>query len=285
MSPAGQLAILAGAGNTFAVLDARDATHFGDRAELAKHWCANPPGASGLERLDGVLFVEPGEDGADRRMVVHNADGSRPETCGNGLRCVARFARENGLVTSDVLTLATDAGVAELELLRENGEIVGARANMGAPRRIEREVELRGEFGALRATLVDMGNPHCVLFVDEPASAPVHELGATLEHHARFPERTNVEFTAVRGAELEVRVWERGVGETAACGTGACAAAVAAILAGRARSPVDVQLPGGRLRVEWDGRGAVWLSGPCEVLWRGPIPTKGALDSKDVAKR
>ncbi len=274
MNSAGQLAILAGAGNTFAVLDARDATRFGDRAELAKRWCANPPGESGLERLDGVLFVEPGAEGADSRMVVHNADGSRPETCGNGLRCVARFARENGLVSSDVMTLATDAGAAELELLRAEGAIVGARANMGPPRRIERDVELRGEFGELRATLVDMGNPHCVLFVDDPANAPVHELGAALERHARFPERTNVEFATARGAEIELRVWERGVGETAACGTGACAAAVAAILAGRAQSPVDVQLPGGRLRVEWDGRGAVWLSGPCDVLWQGPIQTK-----------
>jgi diaminopimelate epimerase len=276
MSAGVRVAILAGAGNTFAVLDARDAARFGERAELAKRWCANPPGESGLERLDGVLFVEPGADGADGRMVVHNADGSRPETCGNGLRCVARFARENGLVHGDAMKLATDAGVGELELLREGGAIVGARANMGAPRRIEREVELRGAFGVVRATLVDMGNPHCVLFVDDPANAPVHELGSLLERHAHFPQRTNVEFAAPRGAALALRVWERGVGETAACGTGACAAAVAAIVAGRAQSPLEVELPGGRLRVEWDGRGAVWLSGPCERLWQGTVEAKEA---------
>lgn len=266
---AATVAIMAGAGNTFAVLDAREAQPFGERAELARRWCARPPGESGLRTLDGVLFVEPGSNDADCRMVVHNADGSRPQTCGNGLRCVARFARESGLVARDHVRVATDAGVCEVELLRARETIVGGRACMGPPRRIERDVELSGAFGALRATLVDMGNPHCVLFVDDERRAPVAELGATLERHARFPQRTNVEFAAERDGRWNLRVWERGVGETAACGTGACATAVAAMLAGRARSPLDLRLVGGSLRVEWDGRGDVWLSGPCELLWRG----------------
>lgn len=265
------MTILEGAGNTFAVLDAR-AEPSGDRAQLARRWCAAPPVEASIPKLDGVLFVEAGGDQADCRMVIYNADGSRPEACGNGLRCVARFAREHGFASADRMLIATDAGVREVELLREDGAIVGARADMGPPRRVERDVELRGSFGARTATLVDMGNPHCVLFVDDEQRAPVHELGALLEHHERFPGRTNVEFAALRrDGEIGLRVWERGVGETAACGTGACATAVAAILAGAAISPVEVHLPGGRLRVEWNGRGAVWLSGPCDVVWEGPV--------------
>lgn len=268
---AATVAIMAGAGNTFAVIDARDAAPFGEREVLARRWCAQPPGHSGLRALDGVLFVEPGAAGEDCRMVVHNADGSRPQTCGNGLRCVARFARESGLVASDRLRVGTDAGAREVELLRSRGELVGARAEMGPPRSIERDVELVGAFGAVRATLVDMGNPHCVLFVDDERRAPVAELGAALERHPRFPQRTNVEFAAERDGRWYLRVWERGVGETAACGSGACATTVAAVLAGRARSPLELRLVGGVLRVEWDGRGEVWLSGPCEQLWRGQL--------------
>lgn len=271
------VAIMAGAGNTFAVLQAHAAQSFEERAELARRWCVRPPGESGLRALDGVLFVEFGSDGADCRMVVHNADGSRPQTCGNGVRCVARFARESGLVARDHVRVATDVGVSEVELLRSRETIVGARACLGPPRRIERDVVLSGAFGAVRATLVDMGNPHCVLFVDDERFAPVTELGAALERHPRFPERTNVEFAAERDGRWCLRVWERGVGETAACGTGACATAVAALLAGRARSPLELRLVGGVLRVEWDGRGDVWLSGPCEELWRGRVETAGAL--------
>jgi diaminopimelate epimerase len=262
-------AIMAGAGNTFAVLDERVARRLGDPAELARRWCSRPPGESGLRALDGVLIVAAGSSYSDCRMIVHNADGSRAQTCGNGLRCVARFARDHGLVARDSMRIATDAGVSEVELLRSRGEIVGARANMGPPRRIERDVELSGEFGAYRATLVDMGNPHCVLFVPDERRALVAEHGAALERHARFPERTNVEFAAERDGRQYLRVWERGVGETAACGTGACATAVALIAAGHAHSRVELRLVGGVLHVEWDGRGDVLLTGPCELLWIG----------------
>lgn len=276
MSERVAVSVMAGAGNTFAVFDMRRASPSDDRAQLARNLCAEPPLGCGFATLDGVLFVEE-DAAAEARMVIHNADGSRPEACGNGLRCVARFAREHGFASADTLRIATDAGVRVVELLREAGEIVGARAQMGAPRRIEHDVELFGEFGALRATLVDMGNPHCVLFVDDERAAPVHELGALLERHERFPQRTNVEFAAFRERRIQLRVWERGVGETAACGTGACAAAVAALLSDRASSPVTLDLPGGRLVVDWDGEGDVRLSGPCEMLWTGSIEfQKGA---------
>jgi len=271
MSARVEMTVMAGAGNTFGVFDARGEAPSVDRVELAQRVCAAPPAECGVAKLDGLLFVEADAD-ADARMVIHNADGSRPEACGNGLRCVARFAREHGFAASDTLRIATDAGVREVELLREGGQIVGARAQMGAPREIERDVELSGAFGSVRATLVDMGNPHCVLFVDDERTAPVHELGAALERHARFPRRTNVEFAAFREGSVQLRVWERGVGETAACGTGACATAVAALLADRAKSPVALQLPGGRLTVDWEGEGDVRLTGPCAVAWTGSLP-------------
>ncbi len=265
MNPA-RVAIMTGAGNAFAVLDAREAPPVEHWAEFARRLCEAPPAASPLRKLDGVLFVAPSEDRRSCSMVVHNADGSRPQTCGNGIRCVAHFARERGLVDSDVLRVRTDAGACAVELLRERGGITGARVDMGPPRALERDLELRGDFGRVQATCVDMGNPHCVLLVDDERSAPLNTLGPALEHHAHFPGRTNVEFVAQRGGRWHLRVWERGVGETAACGSGACATAVALLAAGRARSPLELALPGGVLRVEWDGAGAVWLTGPSEQL-------------------
>jgi diaminopimelate epimerase len=160
----------------------------------------------------------------------------------------------------------TDAGPCAVELLRRGDAIVGARVNMGPPRRIERAVELSGDFGRVSATLIDMGNPHCVLWVEDERSARVSELGPLLERHTRFPERTNVEFAALRDGQWRLRVWERGVGETAACGTGACATAVAALLERRARSPVELRLPGGILTVEWADAGDVWLTGSSQLL-------------------
>ncbi len=261
---AAHVAIMTGAGNAFAVLDAREAPPQEQWAELARRLCEQPPASCPLRKLDGVLFVAPGADNGSCSMVVHNADGSRPQTCGNGIRCVAHFARERGLVESDELVVHTDAGACAVQLRRERGALVGARVDMGPPREVEREVELRGEFGRVLATRVDMGNPHCVLVVDDERSAPVNELGPVLERHARFPDRTNVEFVAQREGRWRLRVWERGVGETAACGTGACAAAVALMRAGSARSPLALSLPGGTLSVEWDGASAVWLTGPSE---------------------
>ncbi len=263
---AARVAIMTGAGNAFAVLDAREAPASEHWPELARRLCKQPPKSSPLSTLDGVLFVEPGADRRSCTMVVHNADGSRAQTCGNGIRCVAHFARGRELVDSDVLRVHTDAGACVVELLRERNAVAGARVDMGPPRAVEQNVELRGEFGRVLTTHVDMGNPHCVLVVEDERSAPVGELGPALEHHARFPERTNVEFAAQRDGRWHLRVWERGVGETAACGTGACATAVALMLADRAQSPLALSLPGGSLRVEWDRVGAVWLTGPSEHL-------------------
>jgi len=270
-----RLAVLSAAGNCFAVLDATRTPPPDDAAALAIELCADtssdlfaaalrgglvpPPGRA----LDGLLLVLAPQGEADCRMVIHNADGSRPEACGNGLRCVARFAREQGLADADTVRVETDAGLRRVELVRVDGEPRLARARMGRAR-----LEAIGaglEVGAERveATLVDMGNPHCVLFVEDERTAAVQRLGPALERHARFPARTNVEFVARRDGRLAVRVWERGVGETAACGTGACAAAIAAARQGLERLPLEVDLPGGRLVVSLAPDGQVQLEGPC----------------------
>lgn len=267
-----KLHVIEGAGNVFAVVDGDRAGLGGDCAELARVLCA-PGAVHGVGTLDGLLVVTRGSGAADCRMTIFNADGSRPEACGNGLRCVAKFARENGFARADRLQVETDAGERRVDLVRdESGTIVGCKARMGAPRAILADVELDSTRGSVRATLVDMGNPHCVVFVDDERTAPVHELGRELESASRFPQRTNVGFAAVRDGRLHLRVWERGVGETRACGTGACASAVAASLRGdrwRVALPVDVELPGGTLRVNWDGTGEVVLEGPCVEIWRG----------------
>ncbi len=270
-----KLSVLAGAGNTFAVFDARTQVLPEDVAELARRLCAEPWEGK-PSTLDGVLLVSAPVEGGACRMVIYNADGSRPEACGNGLRCVAKFAREQGFVDTDRFVVETDAGAREVELVREQGTIVGATARMGAPRKIEPKVGLATSKGRKQATLVDMGNPHAVLFVADERRAAVQELGRELEYHPRFPQRTNVEFATVRDGRIHLRVWERGVGETQACGTGACATAVAARLEERVTLPVDVDVLGGRLKVDWDGQGDVVLTGPCEALWSGEITLEEA---------
>lgn len=277
--------ILSAAGNAFCVIDTRREGAPGDPAALARALCAGGDAAllaaaraGGLPRLpgrslDGLLLVGPARGAADCSLAIYNADGSRPEACGNGLRCVGRFAREHGLASGERVRVETDAGPREL-LVGPCGPHVGevdVLAGMGVPRIVARRTHLDVDGVAHEATLVDMGNPHCVLFVDDPSRADVTRLGAALERHARFPARTNVEFAALEADLLRLRVWERGVGETAACGSGACAAVVAAALERGARLPLEVELPGGRLRVHWDGAGEVRLEGPVRLHAEGTL--------------
>lgn len=280
-----RFSLVSGTGNVFALFDGFREELPEDPAAAARELCSEPlTKLSGVEttprserRLDGVLLLLPPRERGQCRMVVHNADGSRPESCGNGLRCIAMVAREREHVASDTFDVETDAGLRAARVLRDGqGKIIGAQISMGEPRIDERRVTLKTAHGALEVTLVDMGNPHCVLFVHDERDAPVHALGAELERHRHFPARTNVEFVRVGAEGLSMRVWERGVGETAACGTGACAAAVAAVITQRASTPLEVKLPGGVLRIDWDGRaGEVRMSGACETLaageWRAPL--------------
>ncbi|BAS27582.1 diaminopimelate epimerase [Limnochorda pilosa] len=232
---------------------------------------------------DGLILILPSQV-ADARMRIFNADGSEGEMCGNGIRGVGKVLYDRGLVRSRHVRVETLAGILALELFPEDGRVQRARVQMGRPilepariparlgdgRAPVLEVRLEGEEAVV--TPVSMGNPHAVLFVDDLAKAPVQEWGPRLEHHPAFPNRTNVEFVAVRdAATLQMRVWERGSGETQACGTGACAAAVAAHLTGRAGREVAVHLPGGILNVRWDDSDVVWLEGPVEEVCQGRL--------------
>lgn len=220
--------------------------------------------SSQLRDVDGLLLMAPPTAGGTCRMIVYNRDGSRAEACGNGLRAVALFARQRGLCEQE-LTIETDAGPRSVRLLEgADGEVVAARSSMGAPRWIGAPLDVAiGSGHTVKAVSVDCGNPHLVLFLDACSDALVESLGPELEVDERFPERTNVEFAVLRGGEFVTRVWERGVGETAACGTGAVAVAFAALQDGIARGPIAVRMPGGLLRVDFDGDEA-WLEGPVQ---------------------
>jgi diaminopimelate epimerase len=230
---------------------------------------------------DGLLIVRE-SDSADFRMVYHNADGSEAEMCGNGIRCFAKYLHDYRLSTKTALDIETGAGVKHVELLTEDGVAIAAAVDMGEPRFDPSDIPVRageGEainvplptsHGEVFATCVSMGNPHCVLFGPDTASAPVDALGRELEHSPVFPEGVNVEFVQVIDpAHIKVRVWERGVGETMACGTGACAAAVASSRLSLTARVVEVELPGGSLSVDWTERGAVMMTGPAAQVFSG----------------
>jgi len=230
---------------------------------------------------DQVLLVEPARlAGTAFHYRIFNADGSEVEQCGNGARCFARFVRDQGLTDEDEIRVGTARGPIVL-YVEPDGQV---RVNMGTPRlepadlpfeapaRAERyPIEVAGE--RLEIGAVSMGNPHAVLLVDDTATAPVARLGPLLESHPRFPRRVNAGFLAVRARDLiDLRVYERGSGETLACGTGACAAVVYGRLRGLLDEQVRVRLPGGELRVSWQGDDApVWMTGPAVAVFEGAI--------------
>lgn len=270
-----------GAGNDFIVVEPGNEER--DWSALARRMCDRHFGVG----ADGLLLVLPSQR-ADLRMRIINADGSEAEMCGNGVRCVARYAVERGLVAAERFRLETGAGVLTVETARdERGAVTRARASMGCPRfapadipvTIEAEPPLRNvslvvDGQTVAVTILSMGNPHAVHFWARPVSAyPLAQVGPKVEHHAAFPNRTNYEVARVldRG-RIEARVWERGVGETLACGSGACAVAVAARILHLVDDRVEVSLPGGVLTVEWDGAGEVYLSGPVEEVFTGTWP-------------
>jgi len=252
---------------------------------------------NGLERL--ILIAPPSDPANDCRMEMYNADGSRGGMCGNGIRCVARHVYERGIARSEELRIETDAGVKAVGLeLDRDGSVRSVQVDMGPPRLLRRDVPLvDGEDpGSMaidlpitvagrdfRLTALSMGNPHAVVRVDAPHGPgietlerlPIDEWGPLFERHEWFPERTNTEFIIVRSRrEIDMRVWERGSGETLACGTGACAALVAASLAGWCDREARVRLRGGELEIAWEGdglEGTVILRGPAEEVFEGRL--------------
>lgn len=223
---------------------------------------------------DGLIRILSGRDGADLTMELTNADGGRAEMSGNGVRCVAAVAMRDSLVEGTRFRLATDAGVKTVEYA-ETTEGSWARVDMGPVTFEPSEIPLAADspFGVeadvdgvhYEGDAAGIGNPHWVLFVDDPDAAAVETAGPLLEHDDRFPNRTNVEFVAVAGPDhLCMRVWERGVGETQSCGTGACAAAAVAHRRGRVGERVRVDVPGGSLAIDLGD--TVWLGGPMSVV-------------------
>ena len=255
--------LISGAGNVFAMLDGFAEELPRDLAGVARAACAE------IEpRPDGLLIATKPAFGGDCAMVLYNADGSRAEMCGNGLRCVAKLVVERGHVNKDEFVIESDAGPRPTTVERVDGKVVRARVHMGTPKILARDVSIPIDVPKaktiVKGTLVDVGNPHCVVFVEDERTAPVETQGPRIEKHSLFPRGTNVEFLAVRSGRVHVRVWERGVGETQACGSGAVASALAAVERGVARYPVHIELPGGTLDVDSDGAGGVFLAGPVE---------------------
>jgi diaminopimelate epimerase len=256
-----------------------------DPAALARAMSDRHRGVGG----DGLILVAPpqGAD-ADVRMIMYNADGSRAQMCGNGIRCVAKLAHERGLARANPLRVQTDAGVLSLDLkLGADERVEAVRVDMGAPildpKRIpvllegENVVARRIALGdqTLSMTCVSMGNPHAVLFALDLTRVPLAEWGPQLERHPLFPERVNVHFVeAVRPDFVKMITWERGTGITQACGTGACAVCVAGVLNGLTKRAITVELPGGQLQIEWDAaRGHVFMTGPATEVFTGVWPT------------
>jgi diaminopimelate epimerase len=270
---------LHGTANDFVYVDARRGLP-GDPAALARRLCDRHRGIG----ADGLILLRDADTrDADCRMEIINADGSTAEMCGNGIRGFAKYVLDRGLATHEPLRVETGAGVLSIEAERQGGRVVRVAVDMGRPewdgRRIpvdadgeivERPLEVAGR--DYRVTCVSMGNPHCVVFLDDVAGLDLPALGPRFEHHPFFPKRVNTEFIRVvdRG-HLEMRVWERGAAETLACGTGACAAAVAAARTGRADRAVRVTLPGGDLAIEWLENDHVRMTGDAVEVFQGQV--------------
>jgi diaminopimelate epimerase len=259
---------------------------------------------------DGLILIGPSDDGADIRMRIFNADGSEAQMCGNGIRCVVRYATERGLSAANPMRVQTGRGT--LEVAWRGGNAFEATVSMGAPilacgqvparlPGVAPEAEVLGwripasfwsglsiapdwrEACGLSDTLslVSMGNPHAILWCEDVAAVPLEVVGPFLERHAAFPERINVHFVQGLGrGALRMRTWERGSGITLACGTGASAVGVAAVREGRADSPLRIELPGGALRIEWDGAGfPVRMTGPAEFVAEGALSPELAKEA------
>jgi len=281
-----------GAGNDFIVIEDLDEDWEFD--ELAVQvFCDRHFGIG----ADGMILVRAATDpAADFYMLYINADGSVAEMCGNGIRCFARYLVDNDLVTGDAIAVQTLGGIRNIEVLRdEYGEFEAARVDMGAPVLAAADIPttLPGDpvidrtvttaLGDVAVTCVSMGNPHAIIWVDDADTAPVLTMGPLVETSPAFPKKTNVEFAEVIDSEnIRLRVWERGVGETLACGTGACATLVAAALTGRTGRSASIELPGGELEIEWTADDHVLMTGPAEITFEGFVYVEDDEDDEEA---
>lgn len=233
---------------------------------------------------DGLIMINP-SDVADFEMEMYNADGSRSEMCGNGIRCVGKYVYDYGLTEKEHISVETLAGIKYLDLTVEDGKVKLVKVDMGSPELVPENIPIVADGDRVidepinvngteyRMTGVSMGNPHAVVYVEDVKGLDIETIGPAFENHERFPNRVNTEFVKVLDRNtVEMRVWERGSGETMACGTGACAVAVACILNGLTEDKVTVKLLGGDLQIEWDKEAdKIYMTGPAEVSFDGEI--------------
>lgn len=272
-----------GAGNDFVVLnclnkEVPEALLPG----LSRDMCDRRFGIGG----DGIILVLPSRSAAFKMRML-NPDGSEAEMCGNGIRCFGKYVFDHQLTPDTTITVETLAGVKTLKMNTQHGRVQTVKVDMGSPEFRREMIPMKGAGNSepvigevlrvsgrkLEATCLSMGNPHCVIFADNLDTFPVEKIGPQIENHRLFPQRTNVPMVQVLNkGEIRVRVWERGAGETLACGTGACAAAVASSLNGFTGREVLVHLAGGDLRIDWTGDNRILMEGPAEQVFTGEFP-------------
>lgn len=278
-----KFAKMEGLGNDFIFLDDRDGKieHYKSYPELAKQLCSRHFGIG----ADGIILILDSID-HDIKFRIYNSDGSQAQMCGNGMRCFAKYLFENKIVSHKKIRVDTKAGTIIPEVIADNNDhIQSVRVDMGEPVLFCRDIPFESynekaidepltiKDKTYHITTISMGNPHAVLFVDDLEKADVKAIGPLIETHDRFPEKTNVEFVEViNKEELKMKVWERGAGITLACGTGACAALVAANLTGRAKNNAIVHLSGGDLDIHWDKEtNHIFKTGPATLVFEGCI--------------
>ena len=271
-----------GCGNDYIYVDgAREIIPAERKSEVVKFLSDRHFGIGG----DGVIFINP-SDVADFEMEMYNMDGSRSEMCGNGIRCVGKYVYDHGLTRKTSLSIVSCGKIKYLELTVEDGRVTKVRVNMGSPVLEATEIPVVARQSPVvdtpitvdgreyRMTCVSMGNPHAIVYVDEMIDdETMAKIGPLFEHHERFPRRVNTEFVKVLDRErVQMRVWERGTGETLACGTGACAVTVASILNGLTEDGITVELLGGNLEIYWDRKeNVVYMTGPATTIFEGEI--------------
>lgn len=271
-----------GLGNDFVILDLTNHPELNSRdfSQIAVKLCNRNFGVG----ADGIILVLPSQKD-DIRMRIFNADGSEAEMCGNGIRCFAKYVYERNIVPKTEMKVETLAGTIVSRLEIKGNGVANITVDMGKPRLERSSIPMKGPEGKViseelevdgelyKITAVSMGNPHCVIFVDELEKLYLKSIGPRIETHPAFPQKTNVEFVKVEGPdEVTMRVWERGAGETMACGTGACAVVVAGVLNNKIQRKTRVNLPGGVLLIEWssdDGR--VYMTGPATQVFEGRL--------------
>lgn len=269
-----------GCGNDYVYING-----FTEKIENKPEWVQNVSDRHFGVGGDGAIFINPSDE-ADFEMEMYNADGTRAEMCGNGIRCVGKYVYDYGLTDKTRITVASFHKVKYLDLTVENGKVSKVKVDMGTPilkaqdipvvsdfeQVVNETIEVEGKQYAM--TCVSMGNPHAVVFMEDVADLDIEKIGPHFENHKRFPNRTNTEFVKVLDKNhVEMRVWERGTGETLACGTGCCATVVACVLNGLTDRKVSVKVLGGEIEIEWDEKsGTVFMTGPATTVFDGEYP-------------